>query len=111
MQQPVLDLAYLRSIAEGTWALEEELFRLFYQTADRCTARLAVSITEKMTRNGKKPRTSSKARPATLVCVACRIFVRWHARWKEVSSERLRATLQEALKELGAYVSELRYAS
>lgn len=111
MQQPVLDLAYLRSITEGTRTLEEEFFRLFYQTADRCTARLAASITEENDTEWEEASHELKgaasylgARRVQDICALAR---------DAEKSERphVLAMLQEALKDLSAHVSELRYAS
>ncbi len=111
MQQPVLDLAYLRSITEGTRALEEEFFRLFYQTADRCTARLAASVTaqndtewEEASHELKGAASYLGARRVQEICTQARDA-------EKSERERLLATLNEALEDLSACVSELRYAS
>lgn len=111
MQQPVLDLAYLRSITEGTRALEEEFFSLFQQTAKRCTERLQSSIQQQddtawdeAAHELKGAASYLGARRVQEICAFARDIP---------ASQRpqLLQELIEALAELNSYVSGLRYAS
>ena len=36
MSAPLLNVAYLESLTDGNAAVERELFRLFYETSERC---------------------------------------------------------------------------